>query len=589
MAASSLVWNFIKDVSRPYRWHLVGFFVIACYIGADPSIGAYINKMILDGILQVRAGEPPHYTILAVVLYIITNIMVVVFWRTWDWVMMYFKPGLQALVTEKLAIIAMGHSHRFYQEQLSGAIVKHITTVAEQVPELLTIVTGDIVWRLCTVIAGIFTLWTVFPTVAWIVMVWAIVFISSAVLVTRRLHVYSERSANLLAHIEGSMVDTASHMLAVRLFSARGYERGRLVELLSSWMAAIQQRDWCLLKLFIFQGGSWIICESISVWLVVQAAFQDVLTIGDVVLFFSVSLFLILTIWNITRDFSKVIKLSGEISQALEILLAAPEVTDVAHAMPLTVHAGRIVFDHVSFGYEHDQLLLFNNLSLTIEPGQKVGLVGYSGSGKSTLVNLILRLYDLQSGNILIDDQNIAHVMQDSLRSAIAYIPQDPSLFHRTLIENIKYGRSDATPAEVMEAARRAHTADFIAAFPHGYQTMVGDRGVKMSGGQRQRIAIARAFLKHARILIMDEATSALDSMTERYIQESFQELMQSCTTIVVAHRLATLLTMDRILVFDKGVIVEDGPHEVLLKNNGLYARLWRAQSSGFLPVDDAV
>lgn len=588
MAAPYSVWHFIKDVSRPYRWHLIALCTIACFIGADPSIGSYINKVILDGILQIRAGGSAYSTILAVVLYIVINIIAVVLWRIGDWIIMHFKPGLQVLITEKLAGVATGHSHNFYQEQLAGSIVKHITTVAEHVPELLSLLANDIVWRLCTVLAGVFTLWAVYPTVGWIVMIWAVVFIASAFIAARRLHYYSERSADLLANVEGSMVDTVSNMLAVRLFSARTYERTRLVSLLDNWTVAARRRDWCLLKLFIFQGSSWIVCESIGIWLVIQAAINNVLTIGDVVLFFSVSLFLILSIWNITRDFSKVIKLSGEIAQGLSVLLAPPEVADVPDAAPLLVHNGRIVFDHVSFGYEHDQSLLFNDLSLTIEPGQKVGLVGYSGSGKSTLVNLILRLYDLQSGSIFIDGQNIADVMQDTLRAAIAYIPQDPSLFHRTLMENIQYGRPDATQDEVMEAARRAHTTEFIAAFPHGYQTIVGDRGVKMSGGQRQRIAIARAFLKHARILIMDEATSALDSMTERYIQESFQELMKSCTTIVVAHRLATLLTMDRIIVFDKGVIVEDGPHEQLLKHNQLYSRLWRAQSCGFLPVDAA-
>ena len=211
---------------------------------------------------------------------------------------------------------------------------------------------------------------------------------------------------------------------------------------------------------------------------------------------------------------------------------------------------------------------------MTIEAGQKVGLVGYSGGGKSTFVNLILRLFDVTDGHILIDGQDIRNVTQDSLRSNIAMIPQDPSLFHRTLMENIRYGRIEATDEEVIEAAKKAHAHEFISKLPQGYESPVGERGVKLSGGQRQRIAIARAILKNAPILILDEATSQLDSVTESDIQESLWELMQGKTTIVIAHRLSTLLHMDRIIVFDQGKIVEDGTHTEFLRTMG-YIKLF--------------
>ncbi|WP_291398139.1 ATP-binding cassette domain-containing protein [Acinetobacter sp.] len=226
---------------------------------------------------------------------------------------------------------------------------------------------------------------------------------------------------------------------------------------------------------------------------------------------------------------------------------------------------------------------LFFKINLSNTAGQKVGLVGYSGGGKSTFVNLILRLYDVTDGAILIDGQDIRDVTQDSLRENIAMIPQDPSLFHRSLMENIRYGRADSTDEEVIEAAKKAHAHEFISALPQGYDSLVGERGVKLSGGQRQRIAIARAILKNAPILILDEATSQLDSVTESLIQESLWELMQNKTTIVIAHRLSTLLHMDRILVFDKGKIVEDGTHSELLAKAGLYKTLWDAQVGGFL------
>lgn len=240
------------------------------------------------------------------------------------------------------------------------------------------------------------------------------------------------------------------------------------------------------------------------------------------------------------------------------------------------------MFNKVHFRYKKASSI-FTDKSIVINPGEKVGLVGFSGSGKSTFVNLILRFFDIDSGQILIDGQDIKKVTQESLRSHIAMIPQDPVLFHRTLMENIRYGRIEATDAEVIECSKKAHCHEFIEKLAEGYQALVGERGVKLSGGQRQRIAIARALLKNAPILILDEATSSLDSVTENYIQESLKLLMCARTTIVIAHRLSTLFDMDRILVFCDGSIVEDGTHKELIAiEDGHYAELWNMQAGGF-------
>jgi len=284
----------------------------------------------------------------------------------------------------------------------------------------------------------------------------------------------------------------------------------------------------------------------------------------------------------VSIELPNLFKESGICRQALSMLQEPISLADAPGAQELEVTKGKIHFQKVHFQYGKTTPL-FSNKSVVIQPGQKVGLVGYSGSGKTTFVNLILRFFDIQSGQILIDGQDIANVTQESLRKKIALIPQDPSLFHRSLLENIRYGRVEASDPEVMEAAQKAHAHEFIMALPEGYNTLVGERGIKLSGGQRQRVAIARAILKDAPILILDEATSALDSFTESQIQESLAVLMEERTTLVVAHRLSTLLSMDRILVFDRGKIIEDGSHAALLEKKGLYYSLWKSQVGGFL------
>jgi len=270
-------------------------------------------------------------------------------------------------------------------------------------------------------------------------------------------------------------------------------------------------------------------------------------------------------------------------NEMTEILTMRYEVRDRIGAKPLVISDGKISFKKVDFNYNSTRSVL-RKLSLDIRAGEKLGVVGHSGAGKSTLVSLLLRYYDLTGGDILIDDQNIAEVTQDSLRKSISLIPQDVMLFHRTIAENIRYGKWDATDQEVRAAAKLAYCDTFIEALPNQYETLVGERGVRLSGGERQRIAIARAILKNAPILILDEATSSLDSGSEAAIQKSLAHLMQGKTTIVIAHRLSTLKQMDRIVVIEDGHVQEEGTHDELIKKkNGRYAELWNLQVGGFI------
>ncbi len=290
---------------------------------------------------------------------------------------------------------------------------------------------------------------------------------------------------------------------------------------------------------------------------------------------------LIRQIFNISTQLNRFSDNYSQATEGLAELLLPHEIVDDTHADTLSVQQGKVEFRNVDFSYDKQQV--FDDFSLLIEPGQKVGLVGHSGAGKTSLTSILLRQYEIQSGAVLIDEQNIETITQKSLRHQIAIVPQDTSLFHRTIRENIRYGRLSATDEDVLEAAKLAQADTFIMATPKGYETLVGERGVKLSGGQRQRIAIARAILKNAPILVLDEATSALDSESETAIQQALQLLMKGKTVIAIAHRLSTLRMMDRIIVLDKGKVVEDGTHDELVAQKGIYARLWESQVKGFI------
>ena len=265
-----------------------------------------------------------------------------------------------------------------------------------------------------------------------------------------------------------------------------------------------------------------------------------------------------------------------------EILALTPEIIDRSNDT-LSVNSGEVAFKHVTFAHDGSKEALFDDFSLTIAPGERVGLVGHSGSGKTTLTRLLLRFSDVENGTITIDNQDITSVTQKSLRQSIAYVPQEPMLFHRTLRENIAYGKPDASEEDIRYAAEQANALDFIEKLPEKFDTLVGERGVKLSGGQRQRIAIARAILKDAPILVLDEATSALDSESEKLIQDALEKLMKGRTSIVIAHRLSTIAKLDRIIVLNDGSIVEQGNHQALLNQKGTYAKLWSHQSGGFI------
>ncbi|MEQ8661626.1 MAG: ATP-binding cassette domain-containing protein, partial [Gammaproteobacteria bacterium] len=323
-----------------------------------------------------------------------------------------------------------------------------------------------------------------------------------------------------------------------KLFARRDHERRYLDGFLDLEVKRARETFWFMerIRWFQFLAAMGLMLGIIGYALAIWS--RGGMSAGAFAMAASLALLLIEQARGLSRRFLDFFEYVGNINDGVTMIVRPHEVVDAAQAQPLAVARGEVRFENVTFGYGAERKV-FEELSLTMHGGERVGLVGYSGSGKSTLVNLMLRLFEPQGGRILIDGEDIAHVTQESLRAAIAMIPQDPMLFHRTLMENIRYGRLDATDAEVIEAARRAHAHEFIMATTQGYQSLVGERGVKLSGGQRQRIALARAILKQAPILLLDEATSALDSVTERDIQQSLEYLMRDRTVVVIAHRLS--------------------------------------------------
>jgi ATP-binding cassette subfamily B protein len=425
------------------------------------------------------------------------------------------------------------------------------------------------------------------PLFALILLGWLIVHLGITLFFLHQSGHLWEMHSEAVANLSGKIVDVFSNMLNVRLFARRNYEASYLGKSQREEIIKAKKAMWQVEIMRIGLGINGVCLLFGMLGTLLYGWVHHWVTAGDFTQVMMQTIWLMGWMWFITFQLTDFVRERAIISNALKLIRRSHDLTDRQNAYPLQVTHGEICFDRVSFAYEANRAV-FNQLNMTIPGGQKIGLVGYSGSGKSTFLNLILRFYDVQAGRILIDHQDISDVTQDSLRAQIALIPQEPALFHRTLMENIRYGRIDATDEEVIKASQLAHCHEFIEKLDDGYQAMVGERGVKLSGGQRQRIAIARAMLKNAPILILDEATSALDSVTEKLIQQSLHILMQGRTTIVVAHRLSTLSDLDKIIVFDKGTIVEAGTKEQLLDNQGYFARLWNMQTQGFLPDDES-
>jgi ATP-binding cassette subfamily B protein len=489
-------------------------------------------------------------------------------------------PMQRRTVTHAVYAYLQKHSHRFVSSEFAGALAHKISEVSMGVGQALALLLFDLIPLLVTLILAVVVLASASLWLGLFMFGWAVAFIAVCYFFAKRSHPLSQQYSAARSTSNGKVVDAVSNLTNIRLFARHSFEHGYLGDYLDRELSAAGRSFGYMEKIRRFQSVCGMLLKvgmlliALYLWRIGQ------IDIATFVMATSLSLLIITDVANLSRRFLDFFEATGNIANGVRTLIKPHEVVDRADARPLQAVRGAIEFRNVSFGYSADTRV-FDNLQLVIPAGQRVGLVGTSGSGKSSLLNLLLRLYDVNEGQVLIDGQDVRDVTQHSLHGQIGLIPQEPGLFHRTIGENIHYGRLDATPDELAKAIHRAGASAFIDRMEHGPDSLVGERGVKLSGGQRQRIAIARVLLKNAPILVMDEATSALDSITERFIQKKLDEIMHDKTVIVVAHRLSTVAHLDRILVFEDGRIIEDGPHEELLKHRGQYFRLWSRQSHG--------
>lgn len=501
-------------------------------------------------------------------------------------VMMYIWPKFRKNIREATFNYTQGHSHSFFANNFAGNIANKISELPRACEQILGIFIMSFFAILLTFLISLIIIYQVNPIFGHILVIWVIFFMILTFFYIGRINRASESHAESVAVLNGQVVDSLSGMMTVRLFARARHELSHLGHYQNMEMKKSRHAIWIIEELNIFRGILSFAFIVVMFSTLVYGWNQGWVTLGDFSLIAITSFNLMGLIWHCAYNITHVVKEIGIVQAALSLTNKAHDVQDVPHAKSLEVYRGEIVFDNVTFQYKRNSTM-FENKTVKIEAGQKVGLVGFSGSGKSTFANLIMRFYDIHKGRILIDGQDISQVTQESLRAQIAMIPQEPVLFHRSIMENIRYGRLEATDEEVYDAARRAHCDEFIQHMEEGYQTIVGERGSKLSGGQRQRVAIARAILKGAPIIILDEATAALDSETEQLIQESFHNLTKNSTALLIAHRLSTLKDMNRILVFYKGEIVEDGSVDELLNKGGHFAKLWQTQTGGLLPEND--
>lgn len=556
------------------------------FVGVGATFTQYAPPLVVAAVIQRFGTDLPNLGELMPYILLFSGLWFAgeMLWR----VSFHFTQLFEVRAMQNLYINALRELAKkdisFFHDNFAGSLTKRTLNYGRSFEHFFDTILFSVFANVFPLIFASVILWRYSP---WLVVILigslSLMVVAITPLIKRRKKLVEIREA-AANHMAGHVADVIGNMDAVQAFAHNDYEQIRHEANVQDYMKKAE-RSWHYHNINIDLKISpvYVLINALGLAIAVGVGDSGA-TIAAIFVTFSYYTQATRILWEFNRTYRNLENALTEAAQFTELLLKPPAIQDPEHPIPFKVTRGAIEFKNIHFAYENNQgTPLFADLNLSIRPGEKIALVGHSGGGKTTITKLLLRFMDVTDGELLIDGQNVAHARLADVRRAIAYVPQEPSMFHRTIRENIRYGRLDATDEEVIEAAKKAHAHKFIEKLPQGYETLVGERGVKLSGGQRQRIAIARAIIKNAPILVLDEATSALDSESEKHIQAALWELMKGRTAVVIAHRLSTIQKMDRIIVLENGKIIEQGTHTELLKKNGTYAKLWAHQSGGFL------
>lgn len=564
----------------PYRTSgLIVGAVLAPLVGA--FVAPYIISIFLDRLQSGSLNLDDAWPLIGV--YLVAQIYgEIIGWRLnlyLNWTML---ASANRDLYEKIFTTLSRHSLGFHGNRFGGALVSQTTKLITAFERFWDTITFQFVPSVTSVIAAVTILSFTFWQYAVVLAVLSVVFVTIIIKGSKLMSSRSREEAQAHTNVNAQVADAITNIATIKSHGTEDRELEAINEKTLTW----KQKSLHTMRGFLFVSTGYssmiVVLNTSALIAAVWASSNNLISIAAVYLAITYTFTVARQLWEMNSVMRNYHRFTGDAYDMVEILNKDFDIED-SESKKLKVTKGRVSFENVVFSYDKEDKKVFNKLSLDIEPGQKVGLVGHSGAGKTTVTHLLLRFADINEGSIIIDDQDIKKITQKSLRQCIAYVPQEPMLFHRSLRENIAYGKPGASEKEIFEAAKKANALEFIEKLPKGLDTLVGERGVKLSGGQRQRVAIARAILKDAPILVLDEATSALDSESEKLIQEALNKLMKNRTSIVIAHRLSTIAKLDRIVVMDNGQIIEDGTHQQLLKAGGTYAGLWSHQSGGFI------
>lgn len=582
---SKEIFRLFWKTSEPYkhRRNLAIFFAMLTLV-----VTIFVGPLIIAQLLSIIQHNQLHdsknlWTLIA--LYSVSGLWSsVIGWRLVLYLVWTFETAMQRDLYARCFSKLTNQTLFFHSNKFGGSLVSQTNKLVGAIESFWDTIIWSVLPLVVSLVGSIIVLSTLLWQYALFLLIFSIVFSIVVYYGSKPMAKLTKKEAKASNKLNGQLADVISNVLAVKSSGAEATEQEFFTKTVNSWRNSSLDVMRGFLKVSTIYSSINMVIKIGAIAFAVYAAQNNLVSVASVYLIITYTGSVAHELWNmngIMRNYNRII---GNANDMVEILQTPTTLIDKSDSK-LKVTNGEISMDKITFTHDEGQGdTLFHDFSLEIKPGEKIGLVGASGSGKTTLTKLLLRFADIDSGKITIDGQDISEVTQASLRAKIAYVPQEPLLFHRSVRENIAYGRPDATDAEIEEAAKKAGAYDFIIGLKDGFDTMVGERGIKLSGGQRQRVAIARAILKDAPILVLDEATSALDSESEALIQKSLKTLMENRTSIVIAHRLSTIAKLDRIIVLKNGKIVEDGSHDELInKKRGVYAKLWARQSGGFI------